>query len=210
MPVVRKNLEEHLREIGLSQAKLSRLLGFGPSYINDFITKESPRELDDRVALQISRLAKMPLSKLGLDDAQVRHFQQHHLDPDALADDVERYDPPRGSMLNPKPGVAYYRLKSDVLELHPLRLAIGDILAFELTGEALEGLRAEQIVLCQLPVAAAGATVRLLLREFVRPGLLVTNRERDNQAFWIEDPSLPGRPRIVGVLRTIERNAAIA
>lgn len=208
MGQVRKNLEAHLKRIGMSQAKLSRQLGFGPSYINDYITKNSPKELGPMIALQISEITRMPLSELGLDDGHLRLLHTRALDPRALADDVERFVPPRGSLLTPRPGLTLYRLKSDVLALHPVRMRIGDVLGFDETEAAIETLRSEAIVLLQLELPGPGAPTRLLLREFVRPSLVTTNRRRDNEAFCLEDPALPSRPRIAGVLRNIERDVA--
>jgi transcriptional regulator with XRE-family HTH domain len=207
MTDVRKNLQlflEPRRKEGLSLRELSRRLGRNDSYLQQFLAgKKSPRKLahDDKLALHA--MIGIPLEQLGLGPASLVPSPA----PGALsaADDVEPYEPPTRAAAVIVPGSGRpFRVRRDVLGRHPLGLKVGDVVIVSSDEISLQTLRSEQIVLVEMPPGETSPP-RLLLREFVRPALAVTNRAGPNEAFNIDEPSGDERARIVGVVRSMLR-----
>lgn len=76
----------------------------------------------------------------------------------------------------------------------------GDVVS---DSHVLQELRTEQIVLVETAPSESLAP-RLLLREFVRPALAVTNRAGENEAFNLDGDG-GDRARVVGVVRSMLR-----
>lgn len=202
---VRAAIARALHSSDKSMSWLSLQLGRNHAYIQQYIERGSPRDLKHEHKLQIAKLLGMNLAELGFSEADIRQLRGRSSEAEA-GDDVEPYLPPRGSLLVTLPSVKYKRVISNVLERHPLRISRGDILAFDMSPASALSLRSEQIVLVEISERGKGSDVRTLIREFVRPGLLVTNRETENEAISITDKSLIWDVRIVGVFRTMSRD----
>lgn len=185
---------------------LSQQLGHNPSYIQQFLERGSPTELDLRDILESARLLDMPIQQFGVSDVAVR---PNGTAPQrgGMAEDAVEFAPQFGSILAPQENVSFYRMTSNALENHPLRIVEGDVLAFDMSKAAVESLKSEQVVIlrCYHPDTEklAGST---MVREYIRPGLITTNRMRNNEVFAIDDPSLPFEAVIRGVLRSVVRN----
>lgn len=205
MTDVRKNLAAHLeplRKTGLSLRELSRRLGRNESYLQQYLAgKKSPRKLAHEDKLALHALVGIPLEQLGLSaSAAMPAPAKGDL---SAADDVEPYQPgSRGDVVIPRGGVPF-RIRRDVLGRHPLGLKVGDVVIVVSDSHVLQELRTEQIVLVETAPSESLAP-RLLLREFVRPALAVTNRAGENEAFNLDGDG-GDRARVVGVVRSMLR-----
>lgn len=208
MTNARNSLKDLLKSKGIKETWLSEQLGYERTYVNDLLRGKAKWPPNLRAAYKIHELTGFSPSALGMSDADVRRMRRSRFDPEALTDDVEPYDPPRGSPLKPGPGAAYYRLKSNVLELQPRSPVIGDILIVDQSDSIEERLQPGQLVVLRIPLDAADSRYRLLLREFARPGQFFTNRRSDGEIFFIGDPKFLGRPRVIGVVTNIHRDIA--
>lgn len=151
----RKHFKEFLEARGIAPTKLSVDLGLDRSYLHDVFRGKGKWPPEQRRAFEIHELTGYPLERMGVSDEDERRVRRHRFDPRAAADDVEPYDPPRNSPLRAAPGIAYYRLKSNVMELQPRAPAIGDILIVNTAQAALERLEPEQLVVLRMPLDAA-------------------------------------------------------
>lgn len=206
MSDVRKNLKELLKSKGFKEAWLSERLGYQRTYINDLLRGKAKWPPELRTAWAIHELTGLPTAALGMSESDVKRMRRSRFDPKGLSDDVEPYEPPRGAPLKPLPGMAYYRLKTNVLELQPRSPVVGDILVVDESDDAEERLQPGQIVLLRIPLDAADTSYRLLLREFARPGQFFTNRRSDGEIFFIGDAKFVARPRVLGVVINIHRD----
>lgn len=178
---------------------LSEQLGQNETYIHQFIRRGSPRDLPFEMKLEVANLLDMDLEELGVADYEVR--------PKAGApkSDAEPFEPSPSNLLVRHPKVIYLRMKSNVLENHPLRIREGDILAFDVSDDPWEKLRTESIVWADVHDKKSRAPEpRLLVREFVRPGLLITNRKQDNEIIAVSDDSIYTM-KIRGIFRSLIR-----
>lgn len=201
---VRQNIRAYLALRNRSMEWLSRELKKNPSYIQQFIERGSPKHLAHELKLSTAELLGMPLRELGITDH--RNRSQPLLGSSGYAEDAEPYIPQAGSILATSDTVAYYRITSNALESHPLRIVPGDVLAFDISPATIDALKSEQIVIvqCYDPDPQV-MTARMIVRAFMRPGLITTNRERNNEAFSLDDPTLPFEPHIKGVMRGVVR-----
>lgn len=205
---VRDSIRAGLAENKRSKRWLSLQLGQNHAYIQQFLERGTPDELDLQDVVAIARLLNMPLRRFGVDEVDLKPNGVASTAPVGLAEDAAEYHPPAGSILLTGDNISYYRMTSDALETHPLRIVAGDIIAFDLSAAAVEQVKSEAVVLLRCydpdPNVLAAKTI---VREFIRPSLVTTNRARANEAFSLDDPALPFEPNIVGVLRNVVRSA---
>lgn len=78
-----------------------------------------------------------------------------------------------------KKGFHFYTVRSNSLE--QLKIAPGDVLLFDTTPEAIRGIKTGDVALVSLTYKdRQRETTRLVIRQFVAPNLLTTNRHRGN------------------------------
>lgn len=208
MSDTRQAIRDSLQKSGRSMEWLSLQLGKNPAYIQQYLERGSPRDLRLEQKILTAELLGMPLSELGVSDLQIKKNSQVAPSSGGFREDAIEYDPPHGSLLTKAENISYYRMASDVLSRHPLRIMTGDVIAFDMSSSAIENLKSEQVVIVRcFNIDPSILTAETMVREYVRPGLLMTNRERDNEIFALDDPGLPFEPHIRGVLRTVVRNA---
>ncbi len=206
---VRQNLADYLaplRARGLSLRELSRRLGRNESYLAQYLAgKKSPRKLahDDKLALHAA--IGIPLELLGLSPSTLGPTPV--VGPPGGADDVEPCDPSDvgSDVALPRAGRPF-RVTRDVVGRHPLGLQVGDVVIVASHAEGLQGLRSEQLVLVEMP-PREGMPRRLLLRQFIRPALVITNRDGANEAVSLDGGPAGDRPRVVGVVQSMLRPA---
>lgn len=76
-------------------------------------------------------------------------------------------------------GLAYYTITTDSVE--QLGIASGDVVLIDLTQQAIDNVKTGDVVLAQLYHPDPNVLeARTVIRQFVAPNLLVTNRQRDN------------------------------
>jgi len=208
MTDVRANLTEYLaplRAKGLSLRELSRRLGRNDSYLQQYLSgKKSPRRLAHEDKLALHALIGIPLEQLGLTAAAAGRNGAAAA-PVGGANDVEPYESGRGGadVILPRTG-RLYRVLRDVLGRHPLGLKVGDVVVVVSDEESLHDLRSEQIVLVAVD-ADETLPARLLLREFVRPALAITNRAGSNESLSLDGGAGAPTARVVGVVRSLLR-----
>lgn len=184
---------------------LSQRLGKNHAYIQQYVDRGSPRELDLEMKIKIAEALAMPLHELGVTEYDIRQRSNSSDPKGVLEEDATAYVPPPGSILTAHPTIGYMKMTSNVLESHPLRIVAGDVLAFNMSPAAVESVRSEQIVLLQLYDKSDMLKARTAIREYIRPGLCVTNRTTDNEIFALGDPGLPFEPVIKGVFQNLVR-----
>lgn len=203
----RKAIQDRLAEIDETMEWLSERLGRNKAYIQQFMSGKQQR-LPLDVKLRVAGILQMAIEELDVSGHELQQLRLYRIEPDAFEEDAEPYQPARGSVLSAQPAIGYVKMTSNVLERHPLRIAIGDILAFDMSQQAVDNVRSEQIVLLQLYDKGDMLKARTAVREYVRPGLLVTNRETANEVFSLNDQALPFEPRIKGVFKGLHREAS--
>lgn len=201
MTDARETIIRRLREKNRSMKWLSAQLGRNPAYIQQFVERGSPKDLSLEMKVKIAEILDLSLQDLGAEGYDVRPRPK----VEGLNEDATPYEPPATSLLARHPTIGYYRVTSDVLSNHPLRIQPGDIVAFDLSPEAVANVKTEQIVIAQLYDKEDLLKARTVVREYVRPGLLVTNRETDNEVITIGDPGAPFEAHIKGVFKTLIR-----
>lgn len=75
-----------------------------------------------------------------------------------------------------------------------LGVRIGDLIAVDTSKEAIAQIKMGDVVLVEMD----GPRKALVLRQYVQPGLIVTNRDGNNIAVSLSDLSL--KPNVVGVV----------
>ena len=199
MANARETISRRLDELDRSMKWLSEELGRNPAYIQQFIERHSPKDLRLEMKLRIAELLDLELAELGVADYDVRQR------PSGLNEDAEPYTPPPASLLTRQPSIGYFRVSSDALARHPLRIQKGDILAFDMSPDAVADVRTEQIVVAQLYDKKELLEARTVVREYVRPGLLITNRDSDNEIITLGDENAPYEAHIKGVFKSLIR-----
>lgn len=205
MTDVRKNLRDWLAQPQnkrMSLRGLSKRLGKNDTYLDQFLKRGSPRELTFEVKAALHKMTGMPFDLLGVPQNLVRQFGLGDEAPEG--GDVEVYLPGKGSVLSTRAGFVYFKVRTNVLESSATGPTEGDILVVDVTAEGKADLKTERAVICQAR-SKADETVRLLLRQWIRPGLIVTNRKSGNDAMRIGDPLLPAEITILGVVRNLVR-----
>jgi len=91
-----------------------------------------------------------------------------------------------------KKGLKAYTVKGGALAL--IGIKPGSLITVDESSEAVAGVRTGDAVLVKM----TGAKTVLVLRQYLAPSLLTTNREGGNLAVSLSDPAL--KPAIVGVI----------
>jgi hypothetical protein len=201
----RKAIQARLAELGdelmapdgsTGMEGLSRLLKKNPAYIQQYVSgKQKSLPLD--VKVRIARILRMSIEDLEVNSHELQQLKLYRIEPGAFEEDAEPYDPPQPILH--RQNISYVKITSNALERHPLHIVPGDVLAFDISQAALEALRPEQIVLVQLYDKADMLKATTVVREFLRPDLLATNRRTANELFSMSDDALPFEARIKGV-----------
>lgn len=204
MDKIRDAIRERIDELEISDSEVSRQLGKHRGYIHEFLSgKQATLPFD--IKRKLVEVLAMPPHILGVSNATPDSLAIHAAG--GLHEDAEPYNVPTGSILTSDPAIGYFRMRTDCLANHPLRIQPGDVLAFSMTQRAIEAVTSEQIVLLQCYDRRELLQARTLVREFMRPSLVMTNRESDNEIFNLDDRSLDFEPHIKGVLVNVVRGA---
>jgi hypothetical protein len=199
---VRETISRKLQEHGRSMSWLSRELGRNHAYVQQFLMRHSPQDLEFNDKLKISKLLNVPMQDLGVElDEQLQSSDR----ATGLADEAETYDPPHGSILSRAPHIAYFRSRSSALDRHPLQIRNGDIVAVDIGTGALERIKSGDAVVVQLYLKPECMAALTVLRQFIEPGLLITNSSETNAIWRIDDETLPFEPVIKGRIESVIR-----
>ena len=197
-----------LREAeGLTQQQLGEMVGADKSIISKLETGKLRGQMD--LMSKVGRALGHTIEELMATPAMQRSLPKDkpRSQPTAfgLSEDAEPYTPPKTSLLVRSETIKYVRMTSDILQNHPLKISTDDVLAFDLSPEKVSEVRSEQVVLVQLILKADTHRTMDIVREFIRPGLLVTNSDRNNHVISLSDETLPYKPVIKGVFRSMTR-----
>ena len=207
MSDVREIIKQRLKAQGKSMAWLSRELGRNHAYVQQFVDRHSPQQFEYRDAVKVSKLLGIALTDLGVDPDVMASPHAGGAHPSGLREDAESYVPPPGSYLATAPGVEYLRARSNVLDKHALAIRSGDILVVDISAGVLDRIVSGDAVIVQLyhkPECMAATTV---MRQFVAPGLLITNSSGANEIMRMDDDALPFEPVIKGKIVSVLRGA---
>lgn len=201
MPTIdtRKVIVSRLAQIGRDMKWLSQQLGQNETYISQFVRRGAPRDLSMEQKLKVADVLEIPDEMLGIEGI-VRAKKNSVVA--GLSDEAVPYTPSHGVVELHR---AKFRMMSNALENHPLRIMTGDILTFDMSKEAVNNVQSEQIVVAQLYGKSELLDGRTIIRQFVRPGLLITNRSTDNEIISLHDDRSPYEAHIKGVFRKMER-----
>ncbi len=198
---VREIIDRRLKELGRSKTWLSRELGRNHAYVQQYIERHSPQRLDVHDAIKVSNLLGIPLKDLDVDlpGGPPRPA------PEGFAEEAEAYVPPAGSFLGQAEHIAYFRATSDSLDRHKLAIRRGDIVAVDIGADALKTLATGDAVVAQLYHKPDCMTASTVLRQYVAPGLLITNSSGENGIWRLDDDDLPFEPVIKGKIVSVIR-----
>ncbi len=190
---------KRLAYLGRDMKWLSQQIGMNDTYISQFVRKGSPMDLSMEQKLKVADVLDLPAEELGVEGI-VRAKKNSIVS--GLADDAVPYVPKHGVIELHR---ARFRMVGNALEQHPLRIMDGDILTFDMSADAVNRLQSEQIVVAQLYSRSQLLEGRTIIRQYVRPGLLITNRATDNEIISLADTRSPYEAHIKGVFRKLER-----
>lgn len=203
MTDVRATIATKLKETGQSMAWLSRELKRNHAYIQQFIERRTPQDLEFADKVKVSKLLSIPLRDLGIEIDPPHAVAP----PVGLSEDAEAYAPPPGSFLATAPHVAYFRAKSNALDQHRLAIRAGDVAVVDIGEGVLERIQSEDAVVVQCYLKPDYTTATTALRQFVKPALLITNSSGANEIWRTDDASLPFEPVIKGRVVSVIRQA---
>ena len=83
-------------------------------------------------------------------------------------------------------GLAHFVITSDALQ--GAGLQPGTVILIDMTPGALQAMKTGDVIVAQAYDVGGGLTATTIVRQFVAPGLLVTNRQRANVAMSLDDP----------------------
>lgn len=202
MDKIREELRAHIKALNISESEASRRIGQHRGYVHEFLSGKQAT-LPYEVKLAFHEKLAMPLSKLGITNLGSGNLAQT---PPGMADDAVLYTGPRSHDFAGEEAISEYIMMSDALENHPLRIAQGDRLIFDLSPAAVSNLPSEKIVIAQCyPLDTQVMSAKTIVREFIRPSLLVTNRRSQNEIISLSDPNAEFEVVIKGTFRRLVR-----
>lgn len=204
MTDLRALIPARLRELDRSMSWLSEQLGKNRAYIQQFIERGSPRELDDDQIVEIARLLHMKPEQLG-----VRQLKARTRSEVGLHDNAEPYDPPERSFLVKRSNIGYFRMRDQSLDQHDPKIDARDVVVFDMSAGAVAARKSGQVVVAQLvdrkePLRSHGTAILI----YIAPNKLITNSSGDNFILSTEDPTLPFDVQIRGVFLSLLKELA--
>lgn len=195
-------LVKYLARAGRDMKWLSKEMGQNESYIQQFVKYGRPKDLPLEQKLKAAAILEIPEEELGVKG--ILRAKKNSVVA-GLHDEAVPYAASHGVVELHR---AKFTMMSNALENHPLRILPGDILTFDMSAEAVNNLQSEKIVVAQLYSKSELLDGRTIIRQFVRPGLLITNRASDNEIISLFDQHSPFEVHIKGVFRKLERGEA--
>ena len=202
---VRRLIEDRLNEMRQTMRWLSQQLGKNHAYIQQYVSKKKPQELDYRDKLKVHKLLGIPLAKLGLaipaDAAPSPAAESLGLNPDVVPHKPEAF-------LVPTPTTSFFEVVSRALERHKkFGARPGDIIVVDNSDAALSVLATDEAYLVKLYDKDNPLTVTAVIRQFVNDHLLITNSNQANSAMSLDDLALPFEPIIEGKIVSLIRRS---
>lgn len=203
MTDLRALIPARLRELDRSMSWLSEQLGKNRAYIQQFIERGSPRELDDDQVVEIARLLQMKPEQLG-----VRQLKARRAEP-GLHENADPYDPPERSFLAKRSNIGYFRMRDQSLDQHEPKIDARDVIVFDMSAAAVAGKKSGQVVVAQLvdrkdELRSLGTAILV----YIAPNKLITNSSGDNFILSTDDASLPFDVQIRGVFLSLLKEIA--
>lgn len=183
---------------------LSKQLGRNHAYIQQYISTHKPQDLDYRDKLKVAALLDIPLTDLGI-DVPADYAPSKAFGLTGLAEEAESYAPPRGSFLAAAPHIAYFTARSNALDRHRLMIRTGDVVVANIGESFMSQLRSEDAVIVQLYNKQDTLRAITVIREYIAPGLLITNSSTVNSIWRMDDNALPFEPVIKGRIESTVR-----
>lgn len=106
-----------------------------------------------------------------------------------LEDDAVPYtseDPAISSLSLSARGLAYFRVVSDAVEMADV--PPGSVILIDMTQAAVDAAKTGDIVVAEVYGSDETLNATTIVRQFVAPSLLTTNRRRSNVALSLHDP----------------------
>jgi hypothetical protein len=205
MTDLRALIPTRLRELDRSMSWLSEQLGKNRAYIQQFIERGSPRDLDDELKLEIARLLQMKPDQVGVRQLALR---EKGLALQGLHDNAEPYVPPERGFLAKRSNIGYFRMKDASLDQHEPKIERLDVVVFDMSPAGIAAKKTGQVVVAHLldrkdPMRSLGTAVLI----YIAPNKLITNSSRENFILSADDASLPFDVQIRGVFLSLLKEA---
>ncbi len=198
---IREIIPQRLQKSGRTMKWLSLQLGQNETYIQQFLKRGAPHDLSLEQKIKVADLLDLDPSDLGV-EWEVRKRGNST----GFGEEAVPYVLPDKSFIAPNPSQLSYQVTTDALENHRLRILPGDVLIFDTSVDAIDRLRSEQIVIAEKTNRLESSTrPHPIVRQYVAPGLLITNRRTNNEIISINDPDSPFDIVLKGVFRTMVR-----
>lgn len=175
--VMPKNRIRELRtNKGMSAAKLGALVGLSQAQVTRI--ENGGRGLSMPRAEKFAEVLETTVSEVfGLDDKIVLEAERTGNSPE-----IEPFEPQRGdpvaSLIRNKPNISPYVVRASALD--QVGIADGDILLVDITAAAVDQVKPMQCVIAVLYSALDAHASRIVLRQFIPPGMLITNSRHHN------------------------------
>lgn len=176
-----RNRIRELREgKGLTQEQLGKLVGRSKYVIGRIEEGKTPLKVE--MARKLADALEVPLPDI-FTEPRVSDFQEEAA-PYVSQGESQIIRAIRRRNLEP------WTIKSDSLEA--LGIRPGDMRLFDHGQEAVDSVRTGDVVIVQLYDRKDPMLATTVIRQFVAPGLIVTNRKGTNLAMTLDNPSFEG------------------
>lgn len=157
----------------------------------------SSYELAERVGTTQSQISRLETGERRLTEDWMRRIARalNVAPSDLIAtatmaefnEDIEPYrhaERPESDIALQRLGLAFFRVTSDVVELAGIHA--GRVILIDMRPAAVAAVRTGDIVVAQVYAKADLLTARTVVRQFVAPSLLTTNRRGNNMAIQMD------------------------
>lgn len=193
----RRLIEQRLRELNLEAAVVSVNIGKNRGYLFDYLRKGSPKIMPDLVKVRLARELKVAPRDLGVVGSEIADV----FNVQGFIDNAEPLSV-GGNFPALVPNQRAFRMRDDTMALAAGNLSAGSIVIVQTLDVDLKTLPSGKIVLVEL-VSRADESYVLgnAIMQFIQPDKLLTNGRASNRIFAIDDPNLPFRAAVRGILQ---------
>lgn len=205
---VRRTIDEARQAKNLTWKELSLRMGRNPSYMQQYFKYGKPAQLDFRDALKLKSLLNLDLPQVGFPNIPDEIRQSPSATAQGLTEEVAALpSAPDNILVSSRDDLTLYEVKAPVLERYRRGINVGDLLLVDSSPKGLESVASDDAVVVELFDKESAYARTTVLRQFIAPGLLITNGPGENSVINMDDLSLPFEPIIKGkVIRIIHQS----
>ena len=201
-------ITRRLDELDKEQSWLSKQLGKHPAYINQFLKRGTPADLDLGQKIVVAKALRVSLAELGVKREDVAALvSEFNISEsggrEGLAENSSPYDPGDDHFMRLQEGYYFRIMTTDDLLEHPRRIPRGKKLVFQSIGgsdaKIFSRLETEDIVHVRFS-SKSNAPYDSMVMMFVKPSFLMTCRRSNNLIINVHDETFPYKVYIKAIM----------